>query len=565
MTITESPSATAQDTATPSPVATGLYDVLTTTDHKRIGRIWLRSGVLLLVGAVVLGVLLGLERLDSDSVDIFGGDNSYFQMWALYRIGLALLVAAPLFIGLATVIVPMQVGSTNIAFPRAALAAAWGFLLGAGILIASVMARGGWGAVDRATANERDAIALTLVGTGLVIVSILLASICIATTAVSLRVKGMTLLRTPLFTWSMLVATSVWLLTLPILLANLAITYLDLRSGPAAFGGGLDGELDSFAQTAVFGQISWIVEQPQVYAFAIPALGILGSVAAVSAGVRNPRHSFSMGLIGLFGLLAVGGWSQPFFQHDLTARVDYDEQFVFVAFGIAAIIPVLGFVGITADTLRGGRKNLAGMPPAHLIGALGGAVLLLAGAAGGVARVVEPLALGGRITVSGVMNLVLFGAITSAVAGIWFWATKIEGRSLSPIMGRMVVLDLVGGALLLGGAQVVNGLFETSNSPLDPVVEDAADVLNIVSMVGGVLLLLGALGVLAAFSQAMRSSQPGEADPWGGHSLEWATATPPPVGNFAEPPAHVTSEAPLLDTAVLDIAESPSDDGEESR
>jgi cytochrome c oxidase subunit I len=564
MTMTDSPPATAQNTAAPSPVAAGFYDVLTTTDHKRIGRIWLRSGGLLLVGAVVLGVLLGLERLDGDSVDIFGGANSYFQMWALYRIGLAILVAAPLFIGLATVVVPMQVGSTNIAFPRAALAAAWGFLIGTGILIASVMVRGGWGAVDRATGDERDAIALTLVGMGFVIVSILLASICIATTVVSLRVKGMTLLRTPLFAWSMLVTSSVWLLTLPVLLANIAIAYLDLRSGPAAFGGALDGELDSFAQTAVFGQVAWILEQPQIYAFAIPALGILGSVVAVSAGVRNSRHGLLMALIGLFGLASVGGWSQPFFQHDLTARVDYDAQFIFVAFGIVAIVPVLGFLAAIADTLRRGSRNIAGVPPAHLIGALGGAILLLAGTAAGVARVIEPLKLGGRITVSGVMNLILFGAIVSAVAGIWFWATKIEGRDLSPVIGRLVALSVVGGALLLGGAQVVNGFFETSNSPLQPPVEDAADALNIVSLVGVVLIALGALGVLAALAQAMRPGEPGAADPWGGHSLEWATATPPPTGNFAEPPARVISEAPLLDTAQPDSAESTSGDSEES-
>jgi heme/copper-type cytochrome/quinol oxidase subunit 1 len=362
----------------------------------------------------------------------------------------------------------------------------------------------------------------------------------------------------------MLVASSVWLLTLPVLLANIAISYLDLRSGPAVFGGALDGELDSFAQTAIFGQVAWILEQPQIYAFAIPALGILGSIVAVSAGVRNSRHGLSMALIGLFGLVSVGGWSQPFFQHDLTARVDYDAQFVFVAFGIVAILPVLGFLAATADTLRQGRRNITGVPPAHLLGALGGAILLLAGTAAGVARVVEPFKLGGRITVSGVMNLILFGAIVSAVAGIWFWATKIEGRGLSPIMGRMAVLDIVGGALLLGGAQVVNGFFETSNSPLVSPVEDAADALNIVSLVGVVLIALGALGVLAALAQARRPGEPGDADPWGGHSLEWATATPPPAGNFAESPALVISEAPLLDITEVDSAELTSGDNEES-
>lgn len=553
MTMTDAPPATAPAVATPSPAAAGLYEALTTTDHKRIGRIWLMSGVFALVGAIVLAVMVGLERLDSESLDIFGGDNAHFQMWALYRLGLALLVAAPLFIGLATVVVPMQIGSTNIAFPRAALAAAWGFLIGAGILIASVLASGGWGAVDRATGGDRDAVALTLVGTGLVIASILLASICLATTVVSLRVKGMTLSRTPLFSWSMLVACSVWLLTLPILMANLVVAYVDVRSGPGSFGGSLDGDL------GIFGQVAWLVEQPQVYAFAIPALGILGSVASVSAGVRHRQHAVSMAMIGMFGFFAVGGWSQPFFQADPGARVAYDEKFIFIVFGIGAILPVLGFIGATADTLIKGRNNVAGLPPAHLVGALGGGLLVLAGTAAGVVRVIEPFHLGGRITVSGVMNLVLFGAIASAVAGLWFWSSKIGGHALSPAMGRLVVLDLLGGAALLGGAQIASGFFETSNNPLEPVVEDTADVLNIVGLVGVVLIALGALGLVAALAQAMRSGDTAEADPWGGHTLEWATATPPPAGNFAEAPALVTSEAPLLDAL-----EQAGDEGEDS-
>jgi len=554
MTMTDSPPATETAPAVSSPAVAGLYEALTTTDHKSIGRIWLKSGVLAFVGAVVLGALLGFERLDADSTDLFGGENAFFQVWALYRIGLALLVAAPLFIGLATIVVPMQVGSTNIAFPRAALAAAWSFLIGTAIMVASVLATGGWGAVDQASGDERDAVALTLVGMGLVVVALLLASLCIATTVISMRVRGMTLLRTPVFAWSMLVATAVWLLTLPVLLANLLVAYVDLHNGPGSFGGGLSGDL------SIYAQIAWVVEQPQVYAFAIPVLGVLGSIVPVAAGVRAARHGLSLGLIGFFGLLSIGAWAQPFFQPTSDAVVRYDEKFVFIAFGLAAILPVVGALGGAADTLFRGRSNVDGLPPAHLIAALGGAVLLAAGAAAGVARVVEPFELGDRITVSGVMNLVLFAAIASAMAGIWFWAPKIGGHELSPMIGRAAALSVVGGAVVLGGAQVINGFFETSNSPLVAPVEDAADALNLVALLGMLLIGLGALSVVGALGKAMRSDETGADDPWSGQTLEWSTSTPPPAGNFAQAPALVTSEAPLLDEA----PEESSDEGEES-
>lgn len=551
MTITDSPPATGTAPAVSSPAVAGLYEALTTTDHKRIGRLWLRSGMLLLVGTVVLGVLVGIERLDGESTDLFGGDNAFFQMWALYRVGLVLLVVAPLFVGLATIVVPMQVGSTNIAFPRAAAAAVWGFLIGAVIMIAAVMANGGWGAVDRASGDERDAVALTLVGMGMVVVSLLLGALCIATTVVSLRVKGMTLLRTPLFAWSMLVTAGVWLLTLPVLLANLLIAYVDLHNGPGTFGGGLSGDL------SIYAQIEWVFEQPQVYAFAIPVLGVLGSIVPVAAGVRAARHGLSMGLIGLFGVLSVGAWAQPFFQPTNDAVVRYDEKFVYIAFGIAAILPVLGAIGGAADTLFRGRGNLAGLPPAHLIGALGAGLVLAAGTLAGIARVIEPFELGQRVTVSGVMNLVLLAAVAAAVAGIWFWGPKVCGHELSPAIGRLVLVLLLGGGLVVGAAQVVNGFFETSVSPLVAPTEDAGDALNAVALVGLVIVALGAVGALATLLTAMRTGGAGDADdPWGGHTLEWSTATPPPAGNFAEPPALVTSEAPLLDA-------SP-DEGEES-
>ncbi|MEQ8842767.1 MAG: cbb3-type cytochrome c oxidase subunit I [Acidimicrobiales bacterium] len=553
MTMTDSPPATDiahadSAAAVASPVA-GLYEALTSTDHKIIGRLWLRAGVLMLIGAVALGVLLGFERVDGASTDIFGGDNAYFQVWALYRIGLALLVAAPLFIGLAMVVAPMQVGSTNIAFPRAALASAWGFMIGAVIMIVAVLAGGGWGAVDQASGDERDAVALTLVGMAMVVISLLLGALCVATTVVSMRVKGMTLLRAPLFAWSMLVASAVWLLTLPVLLANLLIAYVDLHNGPGTFGGGLSGDL------SIYGQVDWLVQQPQVYAFAIPVLGVLGSIVPVTAGVRAGRHGLSMGLIGFFGLLSVGAWAQPYFQPTSDAVVRYDEKFVYIAFGIAAILPVLGALGGAADALFRGRNNFAGLPPAHVLGALGAGLLLLVGTAAGVARVVEPFELGDRVTTSGVMNLVLFSAIAAAVAGMWFWAPKIGGSELPPMMGRLVAVSLIGGGLLLGGAQVVNGFFETSVVPLVAPTDDVGDALNVVSLLGMLLIAVGVLGLVAALGKALRSTETAADDPWGGHTLEWATATPPPPGNFAEAPALVTSEAPLLD--------APTDEGGE--
>ncbi|MDE0700213.1 MAG: hypothetical protein F4Y27_08400 [Acidimicrobiaceae bacterium] len=569
MTMTDSPPAADTALAAISPRVVGLFDALTTTDHKRIGRLWLRSGLLGLLAATLLGVVLTIENSNSSPDDIFGGINSFFQYFNLYRFGLVLLVVAPLFVGLATVVVPMQVGATNIAFPRAAHGAVWLFMIGATITVVSVVSDGGWGALDGVTGTERDAIALTLVGTGLVIFALLMASVCIATTVVSLRTSGMNLLRVPLFAWSMLVATSVWLLTLPVALGNLAFIYFDLRGGPR-----IPDETFGIAEGshAIYAQIAWLVEQPQIYAFAIPVLGVLGTIAPVVAKRRHAQHVVAVALIGLFGLLSVGGWSQPWFQGN-----NYDEKFVFIIFGLFAVIPVFGSIGAVADTIVGrssdsdtdsavssdpgasGESGFAGLLSVYGLAAIGAALLLLAGTVAGLARVIQPWDLGDRTTETSVMNLVLFSAVAAAIAGIWFWAPKIGGHELAVSTGRLVVLDIVAGAVLLGGADFVSGFFEApafgyhvvgSSAPLpsEPSNQGFVEVMNVVGTIGAVLIALGVLGVFAAIAKAMRSSDGVDDNPYGGQTLEWTTSSPPPPGNFSEPPERVVSEAPLLDT-----------------
>lgn len=568
MTMTDSPPVADTAPAAASPRVVGLFDALTTTDHKRIGRLWLRSGILALLAVTLLGVVLSIENSNSSPDDIFGGVNGFFQGFTLYRFGLVLLVAAPLFVGIATVVVPMQVGATNIAFPRAAHGAAWLFMIGAGITVVSVAAGGGWGALDGVSSGELDAIALTLVGTAVVIVSLLVASICIATTVVSLRTAGMNLLRVPLFAWSMLVATSVWLLTLPVALGNLAVVYLDLRGGPGEFlrnrvdvPGSVEGS------DAIFMQLGWLVEQPQVYAFAIPVLGVLGQIAPVVAGRRHVQHTVAVMLIGIFGLLSVGGWSQPWFQGN-----NHDEKFIFIVFGLVAVLPVLGSIAAATDTIakrgdEGDGAGIAGLLSVHGLGAVGAGLLLLAGTAAGLTRVVQPWDLGGRTTITAVMNLVLYAAVVAAIAGIWFWAPKISGKQLSAPMGRLVIADVVGGALLLGGADFVSGFLEAPafahpvpDNPAGlvaaPSNQGLVEAMNIVGAVGAVLIALGVLGVSAALAKAAGANEPVDDNPHGGQTLEWATSSPPPSGNFSEPPGRVVSEAPLLDTA--------SESGEES-
>ncbi|MEM9467989.1 MAG: cbb3-type cytochrome c oxidase subunit I [Actinomycetota bacterium] len=543
--MTESPpveAAEAEPKAAAEVAAEGLYTWLSTSDHKVIGRIWIRLSLLLLVAATALGAAVAVEQANG-SDELFGGLNAYFQMWGLSRFGLVLMVAVPLFIGLATIVVPMQVGSSNIAFPRAAAAAAWGYVFGSVITIVSVIAGGGWGALDGVSGEEADAIELTLLGTGLLIASILLASVCIVTTVISLRTPGMGLAKVPLFAWSMLVAGTVWLLTLPIALANLIVITVDLRGGPLLFG---NPEPTGSSATLIYDQLAWILEQPQVYAIAIPVLGVIGSIIPVVAKGRHASHAGAMVLIGLAGLLAAGGWSQPHFG-------DHRDEFVYIAFGLVFIVPILATLAVSGLTLLQGEAPV-GIPPAHLLGALGSGLLLVLAAAVGALRVIDPLDLIGTTADTAVLSLTAFAAITGGIAGLWFWAPKIGGRQLSAPLGSLAITALIGAGVLTGLGALVAG-FDDTPDIVGGDLDGLAGSMLWIMVAGLVIGTLGALDVLGAIALSVRSDVDAGDDPWDGHTLEWSTPTPVPVDNFSTPPARVTSEAPLLDTPAADEGE----------
>ena len=217
MTITESPAATpARSVSGTAPVSetAGLYQVVTTGDHKTLGRLYIGFAALFFLGAMVLGVVNGIERADPESLDVFNDITTYFQSFWAYRLGLVFLVALPA-LRRARDGDRSPPGRLALAgLPPRGAAAFWTWLVGSGMLIASFATDGGLGELaDGATRS--DSVALTLVALGMIILALCLASICIATTVIAARTTGMTLRRVPLFSWSMLVASFVWLSTLP--------------------------------------------------------------------------------------------------------------------------------------------------------------------------------------------------------------------------------------------------------------------------------------------------------------------------------------------------------------
>ncbi len=506
MTLTDSPTTetdAAAGTASPagtvgaaSPVE-GLARPVTTADSSVVGRLFVGVSLLFGAGTAVIGVLLALERLDRSSpTDVFGGLNSYFRMWTLYRASFVLLVAMPLLLGVAMTVVPSQIGAANLAFPRAALASFWSWLIGAVIMVASVMADGGWGALDGVTARESDAIALTLLGTAMVIFSLLVGALTVATTIISSRAAGMRLLEVPAFAWSMLVASTVWLLTLPVAVANIVLVYADLRGRPAVAFGRAQGP-------DIWLQLDWLVEQPAVYAMAVPVLGIAVDAVGRATGAKSALPEAAAIAAGLFGLLAVGGWSQDYF----TAPSDHRDGLVYVAVGLVVIVPVVATLGAVGELVFRGSKTPEQLSSTRVLGAVAGLVLLAGAAGKGALRVIEPFGLMETTADSAVFNAVTAATLAAAVAALWHWAPSLAGGALRETPGRATVALLLVGGVLLAMPDLISGFRGRADLPARAAEAGSLDrLLDTATFAGSILVMLGLFAVLGVAASALRSS-----------------------------------------------------------
>ena len=530
MTETSAPAETATDTDEATDVG-GLAELLGSGDHKVLGRIWIACS--LVFGLVGL-TLAGITALGQPADSSFPPVDAAFRISTLGQVSLVLLFVIPLFIGLATYVTPLQVGARTIAFPRAAGAALWTWLLSGLVLFASFLAGGGF------RASDAELVDLSLIALGTVVVSLLLATVCIVTTIVALRTPGMFLDRVPFFSWSMLVAGAVWLLQFGVALANLALVYTDHHFGEA---GTIFGQPEN-----QFGQLSWLVSQPAVFALAIPALGIASDIVAGLGRARQPQRGVVLTGIGLFGALSFGAWAQAAFIRDLP------ENTFFVIASVAIGLPLFLVVGGWIAALVRGKPSLAGPLGLAVVSGL----LLLLGALASALYVMQPLDLyaapqtasvaelsglvwGQDAWQVGLTALVVVASALGGLAGLAWWGPKITGHRMGDGPAKLAVLVGGAGALLISLPYFVIG-FSNSSDVDDSLIQ----VMSYATDAGAVLAMVAL--VLMGF--ALLASLGGEAapdDPWGGgQTLEWATTSPPEQGNFGELPL-IESAEPLLD------------------
>ena len=509
---------------------TAVEKVLGTGDHKTIGRIFIGASLLFVMSDLVMAALVNLQASA-------GGDfleaTIANRLSLNHPIGLLLCGALPLLLGLAIYLVPLQVGSPTIAFPRAAAASLWGWLLGTVLFVVALLVKGSYGG------SSETMTRLGHVSVGLVVLSLLTGVLTVMVTVVSHRPAGMTLSRVPFFSFSMLVTGALWLATLPVLLADITLWQIR-RPGPSDF------------EFGAYPAIEWVFHQPAIYIAAIPLLGIFADVCGSLSGQRQRNYTVIQSLIVAFGALSFGPWAQGD-----AAR----ETLMWIVAAVAIALPVIAVLGGSIDTLRRGKLAVNGGLILTLSSILVLLLAVVAGALQGLATIgnkdqLFDLFAGGFTTLTpstpssgpgvtvGQFYLVIAAVVLGGLGATFHWGSRIwKGGLPSGAALALAPLGLLGG-LAFGIGHVVIGIAQPG--------ADGAKALAAVSGVGAIVLavaVLGGLGAVVAVAagKSNETSDPATGPEALGGTFEWLTASPPATGNFTIDLPTVESEYPVLD------------------
>jgi cytochrome c oxidase subunit I len=544
---------TAERAATPAaPVPpprhnTGILRWITTTDHKVIGLSYMTTAILFfLVGGVLALVMrTQLARPDQNLVS----PETYNEFFTMHGSIMIYLFVVPLAFGIANYIVPLQIGAPDVAFPRLNALAYWLYLFGglamiSGFLTASGAANFGWFAyapLSGATYAPGVGPDLWIVGVIVTSTAGVLGAVNLVTTIFMLRAPGLTMFRMPIFTWNMLVVSTMVLVTFPVLTAALAMLFADRHLDAHIF------EVEKGGTPVLWQHMFWFFGHPEVYIIALPFFGVVTEIFPVFS--RRPVFGYK-GLI--FATLAIGGLSVGVWAHHMFATGVVLLPF-FSAVSLLIAVPTgVKFFNWIGTMWRG---QLRFQTP--LLFSIGFLVVFLLGGITGVQQAMAPVDFNVTDTyfVVAHMHYVIMALVLAAFGGVYYWFPKFTGRMLDERLGKIHFWLFFIGINVTFLVQHQLGLEGMPRRVVTYRASDDFGALNMVSTIGSFILGLGVLVFVWNVIRSLRRGAPAGNDPWDGQTLEWATTSPPPERNFDSLPP-IRSERPFFDQKYGDLVEA---------
>jgi cytochrome c oxidase subunit 1 len=543
-TTAERPTAAAAPAPPPRHNA-GILNWITTTDHKVIGKSYMATaiGFFLLGGLLALAMRTQLARPDQNLVS----PETYNEFFTMHGSIMIYLFVVPFAFGIANYIVPLQIGAPDVAFPRLNALAYWLYLFGglamiSGFLTASGAANFGWFAyapLSGATYAPGVGPDLWIVGVVVTSTAGVLGAVNLVTTIFMLRAPGMTMFRMPIFTWNMLVVSTMVLVTFPVLTAALAMLFADRHLGAHIF------EVEKGGTPVLWQHMFWFFGHPEVYIIALPFFGVVTEIFPVFS--RRPVFGYK-GLI--FATLAIGGLSVGVWAHHMFATGVVLLPF-FSALSLLIAVPTgVKFFNWIGTMWKG---QLSFKTP--LLFAIGFLVVFLLGGITGVQQAMAPIDFNVTDTyfVVAHMHYVIMALVLGAFGGIYYWFPKFTGRMLDERLGKIHFWLFFIGINVTFLVQHQLGLEGMPRRVVTYRTSDDFGTLNMVSTIGSFILGLGALVFVWNVIRSLRHGERAGPDPWDGQTLEWATSSPPPERNFESLPP-IRSERPFFDEKLQELA-----------
>ncbi|TSC68447.1 MAG: cytochrome bo3 quinol oxidase subunit 1 apoprotein [Parcubacteria group bacterium Gr01-1014_56] len=508
---------------------------ITSVDHKKIGIMYIvLSFVMLARGAMDAFMMRAQQAIAVGENAGYLPPDHYAQIFTAHGIIMIFFVAMPFMFGLLNLIVPLQIGSRDVAYPFLNSMSFWLTVVGATLINASLVvgefAATGWLAYPPLSELQYSPgvgvdyyiWALQIAGIGT-----LISGINFLVTIIKMRAPGMTLMRMPIFIWTSLGSMMLVIFAFPILTATLGLLALDRTLGMHFFTSDLGGS------AMMYVNLIWAWGHPEVYILILPAFGIFSEIVPVFSQKKLFGYTSMVVATLLIVILSFVVWVHHFFTMGAGANVNAFFGIMTMAIAIPTGVKVFNWL----FTMFRGRIIFAtpmlwfmGFLTTFVLGGMTGVLMAIPGA--------DFQLHNSLFLVAHFHNMIIGGVLFGFFAGFVYWFPKIFGFTLNERLGKYAFWYWIVGFILAFIPLYILGLMGATRRLAQ--VDPSWQTLFIIAAIGACVIGLGmffqALQLIVSIKQ--RKQNIAGDDPWNGRTLEWATSSPPPHYNFATIP-HV--------------------------